>query len=202
MLDAAADLMRTRGIAGTTTKEIAKAAGFSEAALYKHFRDKATLLLSVLRERMPAADAMFPQPSDGELRANLLAIARGTLVFYVEAYPMFASLMAEPDLLTAHRDSLRKYDAGPAHAVTRVADYLRAEQALGRVSADADPDATAALLIGACFQNAFFVFYEGTPLADPDRIVAPLVDAALPGLQGGSRPSRAAGQGIDPPDTA
>src|SRR4051794_40616709 len=54
ILDAAAELMRTRGIIRTTTKEIAKAAGFSEATLYKHFRDKEELLLRVLRERMPA----------------------------------------------------------------------------------------------------------------------------------------------------
>ncbi|HEX4258089.1 MAG TPA: helix-turn-helix domain-containing protein, partial [Streptosporangiaceae bacterium] len=40
ILDAATHVMRTRGFARTTTKEIARAAGYSEATLYKHFQDK------------------------------------------------------------------------------------------------------------------------------------------------------------------
>ena len=54
MLDAAAHVMRTRGMARATTKEIAKAAGYSEAALYKHFRDKTEMFLAVLTERVPS----------------------------------------------------------------------------------------------------------------------------------------------------
>ncbi|WP_406640249.1 TetR family transcriptional regulator [Amycolatopsis sp. WGS_07] len=37
-----------------TAKEIAKAIGFSEAALYKHFRDATALFLAVLGERGPS----------------------------------------------------------------------------------------------------------------------------------------------------
>jgi AcrR family transcriptional regulator len=40
ILDAAHELMLTLGLARTTTKEIARAAGCSEAALYKHFASK------------------------------------------------------------------------------------------------------------------------------------------------------------------
>ncbi len=51
ILDAAAGILRERGLANTTTRQIAAAAGYSEATLYKHFADKADLLLAVLRER-------------------------------------------------------------------------------------------------------------------------------------------------------
>jgi AcrR family transcriptional regulator len=54
ILDAAAHVMRTRGFARTTTKEIARAAGYSEATLYKHFQDKTDLFLAVLKERLPS----------------------------------------------------------------------------------------------------------------------------------------------------
>ena len=54
ILDAAAHVMRTRGFARTTTKEIARAAGYSEATLYKHFLDKTDLFLAVLKERLPS----------------------------------------------------------------------------------------------------------------------------------------------------
>ncbi|HEY2278086.1 MAG TPA: TetR/AcrR family transcriptional regulator [Streptosporangiaceae bacterium] len=54
ILDAAAHVMRTRGFARTTTKEIARAAGYSEATLYKHFQDKTDLFLAVPKERLPS----------------------------------------------------------------------------------------------------------------------------------------------------
>src|SRR5258705_7646997 len=53
ILDAAHELMLTIGLARATTKEIAKAAGCSEAALYKYFPSKEELFVSVLKERLP-----------------------------------------------------------------------------------------------------------------------------------------------------
>ena len=53
ILDAAALLIRDIGLGHTTTKEIATAAGLSEAALYRHFADKADLFLCVIGERLP-----------------------------------------------------------------------------------------------------------------------------------------------------
>jgi AcrR family transcriptional regulator len=52
-LDGAAEVLRSRGFAAATTKEIASAAGLSEAMLYKVFRDKVDLFLGVLTERLP-----------------------------------------------------------------------------------------------------------------------------------------------------
>ena len=52
ILDAAATVMREKGIAKATTKEIARAAGYSEALLYKHFADKQEIYMGVLRERV------------------------------------------------------------------------------------------------------------------------------------------------------
>lgn len=53
ILDAAHALMLSVGLAKATTKEIAKAAGCSEAALYKYFASKEELFISVLAERLP-----------------------------------------------------------------------------------------------------------------------------------------------------
>src|SRR5260370_6419991 len=46
-------LIRTRGLAATTTRAIAEQAGCSEAALYVHFDSRLTLLLAVLEESLP-----------------------------------------------------------------------------------------------------------------------------------------------------
>lgn len=161
ILDAAAELMRTRGIVRTTTKAIAQAAGFSEATLYKHFRDKEELLLHVLGERMPGFGRVKVTPGDGRVEDNLFQLIRGSLDFYREAFPMLGSLLSEPLLMTAHHTAISRYGAGPGRPVERIADYFRAEQGLGRVAADADPDAAAALLAGACFQQAFLRYYAG-----------------------------------------
>jgi AcrR family transcriptional regulator len=181
ILDAAAELMRTRGIIRTTTKEIAKAAGFSEATLYKHFRDKEELLLKVLRERMPDFARVGIEAGEGTVEDNLFRLIRGALDFYREAFPMLGSLLSEPQLMVAHSTSIGKYSAGPRHAVDRIADYFRAEQSLGRVAPDADPDTAAALLAGACFQQAFLRYFAGGAAAPPapDALATALVQTLI-----------------------
>jgi AcrR family transcriptional regulator len=184
VLDAAAELMRTRGILRTTTKEIAKAAGFSEATLYKHFRDKEELLLCVLRERMPGFARLEVTAGEGNVEDNVSRLIRGALEFYREAFPMLGSLLSEPQLMAAHRESIGRYDAGPQHAVDRVAGYFRAERKRGRIAAGTDPDAAAALLAGACFQQAFLRYFAhgmDAPPA-PDALITGLTQTLMRAL--------------------
>jgi AcrR family transcriptional regulator len=160
MLDAAAHVMHTRGLARATTKEIAKAAGYSEAALYKHFRDKTDLFLAVLSERTPNTLAALlgglqGRVGQGTVRQTLTEVARAATDFYQHNFPMAASLFSEPQLLAAHRTALRERDAGPQHVNSALAGYLAAEQDRGRIRPGVDPQAAAALLLGACLQHAF-----------------------------------------------
>ncbi|MFD0851141.1 TetR/AcrR family transcriptional regulator, partial [Actinomadura adrarensis] len=174
-------VMREHGVARATTKQIARAAGYSEALLYKHFRDKEEILLRVLEERMPAFGAAAI-PGKETVESNLVEVAHSALRFYRQAFPMMASVVAQPRLMTAFRESLARYGAGPHFPVNGLADYLRAEQELGRVSSDADPDSAAALLMGACFQQAFLrVFSDGPDFAESDA--ADLVRPLLPALR-------------------
>jgi AcrR family transcriptional regulator len=164
LLDAAAHVMRTMGFARTTTKEIARASGYSEAMIYKHFPDKTALFLAVLRERLPSfgplARELTDDPGERPVRDRLFTLARAAIAFYVESFPVSASIFAEPELLAAHRGALAPLNAGPRHPVTVLAEYLRAEQRRGRISAEADCAAAAALLLGACFQYAFLSCFE------------------------------------------
>ncbi|MFI9509150.1 TetR/AcrR family transcriptional regulator [Nocardia sp. NPDC052566] len=184
ILDAAAEIMRNRGVVHATTKEIARAAGFSEAALYKHFSDKEDLILNVLRHRMPGPAGAWPEPGAATVPANLTAIARSALEFYRQSLPLLGGLLAQPQRLAAHRDSMSKHGAGPGRAIAGIAGYLRAEQELGRVAADADVDAVAALLDGACFHQAFLRFYEAGPDAEPapEELAGALAGALARGL--------------------
>ncbi|WP_433217404.1 TetR/AcrR family transcriptional regulator [Microtetraspora malaysiensis] len=159
ILDAAARVISERGLANVTTRQIAQAAGFTEAALYKHFINKADLLVAVMRERSPGftllAQALNGRAGTGTLVENLTAVAGAAIAFYGEGFPMLASMFADPATLAAHKEELRHQGAGPHKVNEAVAAYLRTEQDLGRLRPEADVAAAAGLLLGACFQYAF-----------------------------------------------
>ncbi|MEV5497848.1 helix-turn-helix domain-containing protein [Nonomuraea fuscirosea] len=156
ILDAAAEVMAERGLANVTTRQIAGAAGFTEAALYKHFTNKADLLVAVIRERSPGFTQLAQAlKGDNSLLDDLTAAARAAIDFYRTGFPMLASIFADPGTLAAHKEELRRQGAGPHMANQAVAAYLRAQQKAGRVRRDADVTAAAGLLLGACFQHAF-----------------------------------------------
>jgi AcrR family transcriptional regulator len=200
ILDAAAHVMRTRGFARTTTKEIARTAGYSEATLYKHFQDKTDLFLAVLKERLPSlgstlsalsagidADAGTSAANDAgagtnghadantaareTLASRLTGTARGAIAFYEASFPISASVFSEPELLTAHHSAVTRQGAGPQYPVEALARYLRLEQGRGRIRPGADCAAAASLLLGSCFQYAFLRCFAQLP-PDPDAAQA------------------------------
>ncbi|MUL40587.1 TetR/AcrR family transcriptional regulator [Streptomonospora sp. PA3] len=186
ILDAAHQVMAERGLARATTKEIARAAGYSEATLYKHFRDKTDLFVAVLSERapsaLPALMAGLPQRAgSGDLAATLEEVASAAIAFYTEAFPMSASIFSEPDLLEAHRAALRERGAGPGAISHALAAYLEAERRAGRLAPGADPASLADLLLGACFQHAFLSHFPGPRdrAREPRRRLARDLVAAL-----------------------
>jgi AcrR family transcriptional regulator len=188
LLDAASQVIRERGLGRATTKEIAKASGFSEATLYKNFQDKEELFLAVLRERLPSfgplAAALASPPGARTIRENLEDVVRAAAAFYVDSFPLSASIYAEPALMVAHRTSLARRGAGPHKVASSLAGYLAAERDLGRLRATADPETIAAMLIGVCVQYGFLTSFA-SKLADPydiNRLAVSTVDTILAGI--------------------
>lgn len=173
ILAAASRIMREQGYARATTKEIARAAGYSEAALYKHFADKTEIFLGVLSEQLPALAALLTELTAGKgtVRANLVKVARAAIEFYAASFPISASVFSTSELRTKHRDAVAERGAGPRTAQRRLSEYLRAEQRLGRLPRATDADALAALLLGACFQQGFLLAFEAADPA-PDHLAA------------------------------
>ncbi|MFE1069647.1 TetR/AcrR family transcriptional regulator [Streptomyces sp. NPDC058783] len=166
--------MLTVGLARATTKEIARVAGCSEAALYKHYASKEELFIRVLSERLPRLTPLLrglaAEPGRAPVEDNLTEIARQAALFYEQSFPIAASLYAQTQLKRRHDDTMRELGTGPHLPIEGLDAYLRAEQAAGRVRSDADTFAAASLLLGACAQRAFA--YEATPTG-----VRPPVDA-------------------------
>jgi AcrR family transcriptional regulator len=194
ILDAALAVMRSHGVARATTKEIAREAGYSEAALYKHFDDKTALFVAVLVERVPSRlgevlDGLPDRVGTGDLEEVLAEVAHEALAFYGETFPIAASVFSEPAVLTAHRAALDRLGTGPHVVFDAVADYLAGEARVGRVDPAVDPRAAALLLLGACQASAFLSAFRGTgPPADAateatSAEAAALARAAVRGLR-------------------
>lgn len=188
IVDAAAEVMRTLGLGAATTKEIARAAGYSEATLYKHFASKEDLFLEVLRTRLPPLVEVLAdlprQVASGDLQGTLERVARQAFDFFMQGIPITASVFSAPALLARHRDRVHEQDAGPHVPMELLTDYLRAEQHAGHLHREASASAAATLLMGACFQQAFLATFSGAaPSADErDQLVADLVSTLLDGI--------------------
>lgn len=189
LLDGAFEVMRVRGLAHTTTKQIARAAGYSEATLYKTFADKVDLFLCVLAERLPRVDLVSGDLADrvghGTVADTLRRTGEQVLAFYAASFPISASVFADASLLVRYRDGVLARGRGPATVNHAVADYLRAEQRAGRIAPDARPDALAAALVGGCFQRAFLQAFTGEVATEEQRsaFVADLVETFLPAMR-------------------
>ena len=92
-------------------------------------------MLAVLQERTASfaqlADAL--RTHSGSLEDCLARIARAAIAFYGEAFPMLASIFADPAMLAAHKDALKADNLGPHKVNEAVIAYLRAEVEAGRI---------------------------------------------------------------------
>ena len=83
-----------------------------------------------------------------------------------------------------HDAALRELGSGPHLPIEGLAAYLRAEQRTGRLRADADPCAAAALLMGACAQRAYAydMTEDGRPPQPLDEFAAAVARTLLAGI--------------------
>lgn len=185
ILDAAARVMTERGIAATTTRAIAAAAGCSEALLYKHFDDKQQIFLAVLLERMPTIGARDEEHSPATTAAESLAgVTRRMFDFFLPSFPMAVSIFGTPELLAEHRQAVRAHGYGPEGAVGIAAQQLERDRDRGILAAHANLSGVASVLVGVAFHQAFLAAFDGRDKPQPDAIDR-AVATVLPFLEPG-----------------
>jgi AcrR family transcriptional regulator len=157
ILASALQLLRERGIARVTSREVAALAGVSEASVFYHYQDRAGLLRAVFEEGLRPLQALSDDVRGlaGRSPRDVLTLYGTTLEEFLEqALPVIAAAQSDTDL----RDSLAAYMAdkalGPHKGVAALGDYFAAEQAAGRARAGVDPYAVAMMFIGACYTRA------------------------------------------------
>ena len=98
ILHVAVTLFSQRGFGGTTTKEIAQAAGVSEAMVFRHYATKQELYSAILDHKACSGDKMNPEEMVAEAlkqkndRAVFEQLALGALEHH-ERYPEFQRLL-------------------------------------------------------------------------------------------------------------
>lgn len=142
------------GYARATTKSIAQAAGVSEGTIYRHFPDKHALFAEAILESNQhiASDleALPARAGTGTVETNLTDALVSMASLRDAVLPLELALLAEPvpERGAAVQAHLADGTAlpGPPGAI---AAYLRAEQALGRVRADANCEMAAMTLMSS-----------------------------------------------------
>jgi AcrR family transcriptional regulator len=171
ILRAAEMLMHSRGLSGVTTREISKEVGCSEGALYFHFKGRLELLLAMLEESLP--DMLGPlltlRESVGKnsAQANLATALLGIFKFHCRVVTGTAGLFAEPELLAAYRGSLARQGKGPHLSMAAMAEYIAAEQKLGRIDSGVQAELAAYLLMSSSFFRAFMESFSGNAMRPP-----------------------------------
>ncbi|HCM75649.1 MAG TPA: TetR/AcrR family transcriptional regulator [Cytophagales bacterium] len=97
IIEAAGELLTESGLGGLTTKNLAAKMGFSEAALYKHFKNKEDIVLTMLRylagnieERMVNTVSKYDKPQD-----KLSAIFKSQFTFFDEKPQFLIAIFSE-----------------------------------------------------------------------------------------------------------
>ena len=161
ILDAAAAVMRLQGLTRATTKAIAAEAGYSEALLYKYFADKHDIYLGVLRERVTGYRDPSELLASSTVHENLVDSTVQLMGFYVQTFPMSASIFGSPELLVSWREGVLGRGGGPDWPVRNLLAYLVAEREAKRLGAEVDVEAVAEALCGLAFQQAFLACFHG-----------------------------------------
>ncbi|WP_107656252.1 TetR/AcrR family transcriptional regulator [Nocardia suismassiliense] len=148
----AATIKLTREYGGQlTTAQIAREAACSEGNIFKQFGSKSALLTAALCEELPELTVVskIAAAGSGALDQNLVDLLSALVEFQRSALPLMSVLLSDPALRAEYRRVSGERGTGPQVAVDRVADYLRAEQKLGRLRSGLDVGAAAVLLLGA-----------------------------------------------------
>jgi AcrR family transcriptional regulator len=203
LIATAARLIDQRGSAGLAVRDIAREARVADGVLYNYFEDKEDLLVHALLAHvgnvMNSAPQLLPAPGEGAIAENLRAFIDGGIAILLRVTPAFAGLIAQPKVL-ARFHAMVGGDAAfdPASADSSEATaldgrglpdlltaYLRGEQRLGRIGADVDIDAAAALIVGAMHgQIVPRVLFTppGSPVTIPPGLGARLAGIVLDGI--------------------
>lgn len=185
LIETAMRLFSEKGFYGTTTQQIARAAGVNEAIIFRHFATKEELYWAVVTSRVEASGRQRKLRQcldpDGDQREVLTAVAEALLVRSREDAALtrllFFSALRNPELSESF---FRTY---MAENFELVANYFRRGMQAGRFRRF-DPVVAARGFLGMIVYHYLVqeLFAGGAQKFDPRAIARQLVDIWLDGV--------------------
>jgi AcrR family transcriptional regulator len=156
---AAVRLFVEKGVAETTIKDIARAVGLSEGALYRHFEGKEDLVWAAFERHYVAFGATLKALADEEptTRGKVAAMIRGFCRAHDENPTLFKFL------LFVQHGQLNKLAPGTPTPVDVMRDVLEKAVANHEIPAQR-PELATALVFGVVLQPVTFAAYGRLPL--------------------------------------
>jgi TetR/AcrR family transcriptional regulator len=161
LLETALDLFSQKGYQGTTTKEIAAAAGVTEAIIFRHFPTKSDLYSAVLdlKHESGEIDAVMAQwqtlmdanDDRGLFRAIMQKVLEG---YRVDARPSRVLLFAA---LEGHEAGLEQHRQRSFPLYERIYQYVARRQSEGAIR----PGHTGAIIVAAVGAAAYYAQMTG-----------------------------------------
>jgi len=167
ILRVAVSLFSQRGFVGTTTKEIAQAAGVSEAMVFRHFANKQELYSAILDHKACSEDAMNPEAMVAEAlqekddRAVFERLALGALDHH-ECDPEFQRLLLH-SALEGHELAQMFFEKFVRRVYELLGNYIAERQRDGAMVA-MDPAIVVRAFIGMIIHHSL-----NNNLWDPQR---------------------------------
>ncbi|HEX3134044.1 MAG TPA: TetR/AcrR family transcriptional regulator [Planctomycetota bacterium] len=173
---AALELFVERSVHGTGIREIAKHAGCSEAALYRHWANKEALVTALFQEHMGDVRELLESAITKEttLEAKVRGACRAAYKLYDEHPQVFRFvLLVQHELAKSIPPDLRM----PQDVVT---DLVRDAAAKNEIPKPAKGEEflLAAAVIGIFLETAIFVLYNRVP-GPLSRYVEPVTQSAM-----------------------
>jgi AcrR family transcriptional regulator len=169
-----------------TSRAVTTEAGCAKGVLHRHFADFDAFLAGFVLDRIDRMDAQAAALRQAAGTGTVAGNLAGALT------ALFGSVAVAIVALVTFRDELRARlrQAWPAgvpvltEAVAMIASYLTAEQELGRITADAEVDMLAPMLIGA----GHLLFADRTGSPPPPDAVRRMVNSVIAGVVRDPRP--------------
>jgi AcrR family transcriptional regulator len=182
LIAAAASLFAAKGFNGTTTKEIAKAAGVSEALVFKHFPTKRALYAAILAEKVTVNELLEAIEESARKRDDQRVF---TLIAAFRVRPGVDSTLLRLLLFSAlEGHELSEMFFGQHHKIfyDRLATYIRTRIEEGAFR-NVDPLLAARAFIGMVVHHRLLHEIFGVPMhRSYDDTVTTYVDLFLNGL--------------------
>jgi TetR/AcrR family transcriptional regulator len=200
LIEVAIDLFSQNGFAGTTTKEIAAAAGVTEAIIFRHFTTKQDLYKAILDYKcgqssianwMDEAQVLM----DAEDDTGLFRLLVEKMVSFARDDTKFVRLLAHA-ALEGHELAIMHHNQLAMPIGTKLKDYIGRRQAAGAIRGT-DPGIVLLALagVGCHYANQKYVYQQSKfPGGDDPCVIDGLLRILQEGLLTRAEPN---GQGRD-----